>query len=77
MKMERIEISEMSALKAQTPGDYTKNTIRHSTHGESLKSRTPCRRISKYGVADRRRTSKIANKKAGKSAILKLCFNTI
>ena len=38
MKMERIESSETSALKTQTPGDYPKNTIRHSTHGESLKS---------------------------------------
>ena len=39
MKMERIESSKTSALKAQMPGDYPKNTIRHSTHGESLKSR--------------------------------------
>ena len=31
MKMERIESSEMSALKAQTPGDYPKDTIRHSS----------------------------------------------
>ena len=35
--MERIECSETSALKAQTPGDYPKNTIRQSTLGESLK----------------------------------------
>ena len=40
--MERIERSETSALKAQTPGDYPKNTIRHSTHGECLKSRLAC-----------------------------------
>ena len=39
MKMEQIVSSETSALKAQTPGDYPENTIRHSTHGESLKSR--------------------------------------
>ena len=38
MKMERIESSETLALKAQTPGDHPKNTIRHSTHGENLKS---------------------------------------
>ena len=31
MKMERIVSSETSALKAQTPGDYPKDTIRHST----------------------------------------------
>ena len=37
MKMERIESSETSALKVQTPGDYPKATIWHSTHGESLK----------------------------------------
>ena len=29
MKMERLVSSETSALKAQTPGDYTKDTIRH------------------------------------------------
>ena len=37
--MERIESSETSALKVQTTGDYPENTIRHSTHGGSLKSR--------------------------------------
>jgi hypothetical protein len=35
-----------------------------------------CRRSSKYGVAGRRRTSKMANKNAGKSVILKLYFNS-
>ena len=39
MKMERIASSETSALKAQKPGDYPKDTIRHSTHLENLKSR--------------------------------------
>ena len=29
MKIELIESSETSALKAQTPGDYPENTIRH------------------------------------------------
>ena len=38
MKVERIGSSEMSAVKAQTPGDYPKNTMRHSTRSESLKS---------------------------------------
>ena len=37
--MERIVSSETSALKAQMPGDYPKHAIRHSTQGESLKSR--------------------------------------
>ena len=39
MKMELLVSSETSALKAQRPGDYPKDTIRHSTHGESFKSR--------------------------------------
>jgi hypothetical protein len=39
MKMERLVCSETSALKAQTPRDYPKDTVRHSIHGESLKSR--------------------------------------
>ena len=30
MKMERIEISETSALKAQMPGDYTQYGIQHT-----------------------------------------------
>ena len=38
-KTEWLVSSEMSALKAQTPGEYPENTIWHSTHGESLKSR--------------------------------------
>ena len=39
MKMELPVSSETSALKTQTPGDYPKDTKRHSTQGESLKSR--------------------------------------
>ena len=38
MKMELPVSSETSELKVQTPGDYPKDTIRHSTHSESLKS---------------------------------------
>jgi hypothetical protein len=37
--MEHIECSETSAFKTQTPGNYPKETIQHSKHGESLKSR--------------------------------------
>jgi hypothetical protein len=40
MKTEWLVSSEKPALKAQTPGDYPKDTTRHSTHGESLKSRS-------------------------------------
>jgi hypothetical protein len=33
------QCSETSAFKTQTPGNYPKETIQHSKHGESLKSR--------------------------------------
>ena len=39
MKMERIECSETSAYKIQTPENYPKENIQYSEHGESLKSR--------------------------------------
>ena len=39
MKMEQIKCSETSAYKIQTPGNYPEESIQHSEHGESLKSR--------------------------------------
>jgi hypothetical protein len=39
MKMEQKECTETSAHQIQTPGDYPKERIQHSEHGESLKSR--------------------------------------
>jgi len=39
MKMEQTECSETSAYKLQMSGNYPKETIQHSEHGESLKSR--------------------------------------
>jgi hypothetical protein len=33
------ECSETSAYKIQTPGNYPEETIQHSQHGESLKSK--------------------------------------
>jgi len=39
MKMEQTECSEMSAYKIQTWGIHPKESIQHSGHGESLKSR--------------------------------------
>ena len=39
MKMEQTECSETSAYKIQTPGNYPEESIEHSEHGESLKSR--------------------------------------
>jgi len=39
MKMEQTECSETSAYKIQTLGNYPEESIQHSEHGESLKSR--------------------------------------
>ena len=39
MKMEQIECSETSAYIIKTPGNYQKENIIYSEHGESLKSR--------------------------------------
>jgi len=39
--MEQTECSETSACKFQTPGNHPKESIQHSVHGESLKSRKP------------------------------------
>jgi len=38
--MEETECSETSAYKIQTPENYPEESIQHSEHGESLKSRT-------------------------------------
>jgi len=37
--MEQTECSETSAYKIQTPGNYPEESVQHSKHGESLKSR--------------------------------------
>jgi len=39
MKVEQTECSETSAYKIQTLGNYAEESIQHSEHGESLKSR--------------------------------------
>jgi hypothetical protein len=39
MKMEQTECSETSAYEFQTPGNHPKESIQHSVHGKSLKSR--------------------------------------
>jgi len=38
-KMEQAECSEMSAYEIQTLRNYPEESIQHSEHGESLKSR--------------------------------------
>jgi len=35
------ECSETSAYKIQTPGNYPEESIQHTEHGESMKSRRP------------------------------------
>jgi hypothetical protein len=40
MKMEQTECSETLVFKLQTPVNHPEESIRHSEHGESLKSRT-------------------------------------
>jgi len=39
MKMELIDGSETSTISIVTPGNYPKENILHTEHGESLKSR--------------------------------------
>jgi hypothetical protein len=39
MKIEQTECSETLADKIQRPGSYPEESIQHSEHGESLKSR--------------------------------------
>jgi len=39
MKLEQPECSETSAYKIQTTGNYPEESIQHSEHGKSLKSR--------------------------------------
>ena len=39
MKMEQTECSKTLAYKIQTPENYPEESIQHSEHGESLKSR--------------------------------------
>jgi len=38
LKMDLTEGSETSAIINQTPGNYPKESLLHSVHGESLKS---------------------------------------
>jgi len=37
--MERTECSETLAYKIQTPGNYPEESMQHSKHGKSLKSK--------------------------------------
>jgi hypothetical protein len=40
LKMDQTEGSETSAIINQTPGNYPKENLLYSVHGESLKSRS-------------------------------------
>jgi hypothetical protein len=52
MKMEQAECSETSAYKLHTPGNYPEEDMRHSEHGESLKSGTFCHRMITSGLRE-------------------------
>jgi hypothetical protein len=39
MNIEQTECSENMAIKIQTAGNYPEESIQHSKHGETLKSR--------------------------------------
>jgi len=39
MKMAQADCSETLAYKIQTPGSYPEESVQHSEHGKSLKSR--------------------------------------
>jgi len=47
------ECSETSAYKIQTPGNHPKESIQHSVHGESFKSRklTSCIVILSFSIS--------------------------
>ena len=55
MKMEQTECSETSAYIIQTPGNYPKENIIYSEHGESMKSRM------KYKISTNNRQQKETN----------------
>ena len=54
------ECSDTSAYKIQTPGNYPEESVQHSEHGESLKSRVSgcvltkcflsCRQLANFGI---------------------------
>jgi len=51
MKMELIEGSETSAISIVTPGNYPKENILHTGHGESLKiKKTDIKLVSLYST---------------------------
>ena len=50
--MEQTECSETSAYKLQTPGNYPKESVQHTEHGESLKS-SEVRCLTVCGMRDR------------------------
>jgi len=51
MKMEPTEGSETSAIINQTPGNYPKENLLYSVHGESLKSRKLNINCMKKGIS--------------------------
>jgi len=52
MTMEETECSETSTYKLQTPGNCQKESIQHSEHDESLKSKFVTLEISNNRLVD-------------------------
>ena len=50
MNMEEIECSETSAYKIQTLRNYPEESMKHSEHGESLKSRIHFLFVCNYDI---------------------------
>ena len=69
MKMEQTECSETSAYKIQMPGIYPEESIQHSEHGESLKSR-----IMVHSLAGENILIFSKNIQASSGALLSLVF---
>jgi hypothetical protein len=55
LKTEQTECSETSAYKLQMPGNYPKESIQHTEHGERLKSRSTV--IFTIGACDKKVSS--------------------
>jgi len=64
MKMDLIEGSETSAIINQTPGNYPKENLLYSVHGESLKSYFTLQ-LMKMDLIEGSETSAIINQTPG------------
>jgi hypothetical protein len=75
MKMEQTQCSETLAFKLQTPVTHPEESIRHSEHGDSLKSRM-CYVFRPFGKPSGRFDNNIHGKE-GRLAGLTFTANTL